>query len=98
MRVLRADARTDTNVGPARTSVPAAVPTSASVTHAVISLLGEITFDHVVLQVADDPDQKLVTFSAADGDQEQLARLAATVAQGATDAARHGGGSVGFPS
>jgi hypothetical protein len=51
-----------------------------------------------VLQVADDPDQKLVTFSAADGDQEQLARLAATVAQAATDAARHGGGSVGFPS
>ena len=61
-------------------------------------LLGEITFDHVVLQVADDPDQKLVTFSAADGDQRQLARLAATVAQAATDAARPSAGSVGFPS
>lgn len=42
-------------------------------------LLGEITFNHVVLQVADDPGQKLVTFSAADGRQEPLARLAATV-------------------
>ena len=42
-------------------------------------LLGEVTFNHVVLQVADDPDLKLVTFSAADGNQEPLARLAATV-------------------
>lgn len=42
-------------------------------------LLGEITFNHVVLQVTDDPDQKLVTFSAADGSQEPLARLAATI-------------------
>ena len=42
-------------------------------------LLGEVTFHHVVLQVADDPDLKLVTFSAADGDQEPLARLAATI-------------------
>jgi len=42
-------------------------------------LLGEITFNHVVLQVADDPDLKLVTFSAADGNQEPLARLAATI-------------------
>ncbi len=43
-------------------------------------LLGEITFNHTVLQVADDPGQKLVTFSAADGNQEPLARLAATIA------------------
>ena len=43
-------------------------------------LLGEITFNHVVLQVVDDPDLKLVTFSAADGNQEPLARLVATVA------------------
>jgi transcriptional regulator with XRE-family HTH domain len=42
-------------------------------------LLGEVTFSHVVLQVADVPDQKLVTFSASDGDRERLARLAATV-------------------
>ena len=42
-------------------------------------LLGEVTFHHVVLQVADDPDLKLVTFSAADGNQEPLARLAATI-------------------
>jgi transcriptional regulator with XRE-family HTH domain len=43
-------------------------------------LLGEITFDHVVLQVVDDPDQKLVTFSTADGNREPLTRLAATIA------------------
>src|SRR5579859_4956730 len=42
-------------------------------------LLGEITFNHVVLQVADDPDLKLVAFTAADGNQEPLARLAATI-------------------
>jgi len=42
------------------------------------TLLGEVTFNHVVLQVADNPDQKLVTFSA-DGSQEPLARLAATI-------------------
>lgn len=42
-------------------------------------LLGEITLDHVVLQVTDDPDQKLVTFSTTDGDQEPLARLAAAI-------------------
>ncbi len=42
-------------------------------------LFGEITFNHVVLQVADDPDLKLVTFSAADGNREPLARLAATI-------------------
>jgi hypothetical protein len=43
-------------------------------------LLGEMTFDHVVLQVVDDPDQKLVTFSPADGIREPLTRLAATIA------------------
>jgi len=42
-------------------------------------LLGEVTFNHVVLQVADNPDLKLVTFSAADGDREPLARLAASL-------------------
>lgn len=42
-------------------------------------LLGEVTFNHVVLQVADNPGQKLVNFSAADGSQEPLARLAATI-------------------
>jgi hypothetical protein len=41
--------------------------------------LGEITFSHVVLQVADDPDLKLVTFSPADGNQEPLAQVAATI-------------------
>jgi hypothetical protein len=42
-------------------------------------LLGEVTLDHVVLQVADDPDQKLVTFSMTDGNQKPLARLAASI-------------------
>ena len=42
-------------------------------------LLGEITLDHVVLQVADNPDQKLVTFSTLDGDDTPFTRLAATI-------------------
>ncbi len=42
-------------------------------------LLGEITLDHVVLQVADNPDQKLVTFSTVDGDDALLSDLAATI-------------------
>jgi transcriptional regulator with XRE-family HTH domain len=43
------------------------------------SMLGEITLQHVVLQVADDPEQKLVTFSTTDGNDEPLARLAETI-------------------
>jgi transcriptional regulator with XRE-family HTH domain len=43
------------------------------------AMLGEITLHHVVLQVADDPGQKLVTFSTTDGDDEPLARLAETI-------------------
>jgi transcriptional regulator with XRE-family HTH domain len=42
-------------------------------------MLGDVTFHHVVLQVADHPDQKLVTFTIPDGDQAPLARLAASV-------------------
>jgi transcriptional regulator with XRE-family HTH domain len=42
-------------------------------------LIGDITFDHVVLHVADDLDQKLVTFATTDDNQELLARLAVTV-------------------
>jgi transcriptional regulator with XRE-family HTH domain len=42
-------------------------------------LLGEVTFDHLVLQVTDAPEQKLVTFSVADGSHDLLARLAGTV-------------------
>jgi MmyB-like transcription regulator ligand binding domain len=41
--------------------------------------LGEVTLQHVVLQVADDLDQKLVTFSPLDGNLDALVRLAATV-------------------
>jgi len=36
---------------------------------------GVITFRHVVLQVADDPEQKLVTFTAGPQDEAALARL-----------------------
>ena len=38
-------------------------------------VLGEFEFRHVVLQLADDPEQKLVTFAPADGDDTRLARL-----------------------
>ncbi|MFR9800522.1 helix-turn-helix domain-containing protein [Streptomyces sp. MS06] len=37
--------------------------------------LGEIELQHVVLQLADDPEQKLVTFTAADQDQDRIAGL-----------------------
>jgi transcriptional regulator with XRE-family HTH domain len=38
-------------------------------------LLGELSLRHLVLQVADDPEQKLVTFTADEADQERLAAL-----------------------
>ncbi len=37
--------------------------------------LGVIDFRHVVLQVADDPDQKLVTFTCGEADAARIARL-----------------------
>ncbi len=37
--------------------------------------LGEITFTHVVLSLADNPEQKLVTFAANERDQEKIAAL-----------------------
>jgi 8-oxo-dGTP pyrophosphatase MutT (NUDIX family)/transcriptional regulator with XRE-family HTH domain len=40
--------------------------------------LGEITFTHVVLTLADDPEQKLVTFAASEHDQDRIAALLAT--------------------
>lgn len=39
------------------------------------SVLGEVTFTHVVLTLADDPDQKLVTFAASQRDQDRIAAL-----------------------
>jgi transcriptional regulator with XRE-family HTH domain len=39
------------------------------------AVLGVIEFHHVVLQVADDPEQKLVTFTAGPADEIALARL-----------------------
>jgi 8-oxo-dGTP pyrophosphatase MutT (NUDIX family)/transcriptional regulator with XRE-family HTH domain len=40
-------------------------------------VLGEMTFTHVVLTLADDPEQKLVTFAASDQDQDRIAALLA---------------------
>jgi transcriptional regulator with XRE-family HTH domain len=39
--------------------------------------LGEVTFQHVVLQLADDPEQKVVTFAARGPQRSALARLLA---------------------
>jgi transcriptional regulator with XRE-family HTH domain len=38
--------------------------------------LGDVTFEHAVLQVADHPDQTLVCFSGADVPESRLAKLA----------------------
>lgn len=38
-------------------------------------VLGEIELEHVVLQLADDPEQKLVTFTASDQVRDRVARL-----------------------
>lgn len=40
--------------------------------------LGELELQHVVLQIADEPELKLVTFAAAEEDQARIARLAPT--------------------
>ncbi|MGH3782928.1 MAG: hypothetical protein ACRDRO_20480 [Pseudonocardiaceae bacterium] len=37
--------------------------------------LGDLTFHHVVLQSADNPEQKLVTFTAEQQDQTRLAQM-----------------------
>ncbi|MEY9966917.1 hypothetical protein ABIA33_004982 [Streptacidiphilus sp. MAP12-16] len=38
-------------------------------------VLGELELHHVVLQLAEDPEQKLVTFTATDQDQDRIAQL-----------------------
>ncbi len=38
-------------------------------------ILGELQLQHVVLQVADDPEQKPVTFTAGDRDQARITEL-----------------------
>ncbi len=40
-------------------------------------ILGDLNLDHVVLQVADDPEQKLVTFTAGRTHQQRIAQLIA---------------------
>lgn len=41
--------------------------------------VGDVTFQHVVLQVADRPEQTLVSFTSADVAEEALARLASGI-------------------
>jgi hypothetical protein len=38
-------------------------------------VLGELTLQHTVLTIADDPEQKLVTFTAADADLSRIREL-----------------------
>lgn len=38
-------------------------------------VLGELEFQHLVLQLADNPEQKLVTFTATDSDQARITTL-----------------------
>ena len=45
-------------------------------------VLGDLHFEHVVLQLADDPEQKLVTFTAEEQDQARLAAMIASAATG----------------
>ncbi len=40
-------------------------------------VLGDLELEHVVLQLADDPEQKLVTFAADDTQQQRIAQLIA---------------------
>jgi transcriptional regulator with XRE-family HTH domain len=49
--------------------------------------LGEVTFQHVVLQLADDPEQKIVTFAASGEERAALVRLVASAAETATERA-----------
>jgi len=51
------------------------VPLSSGVKRIRHAALGIIEFHHVVLQVADDPEQKLVTFTAGPTESAQLAAL-----------------------
>jgi transcriptional regulator with XRE-family HTH domain len=57
-------------------------PTSSGTKRLRHPQLGEITFAHVVMHLADDPEQKLVTFSADDRDQRRIARLLESVPAG----------------
>jgi transcriptional regulator with XRE-family HTH domain len=50
-------------------------PLSSGMKRIYHALLGDFEFHHVVLQVADDPEQKLVIFTAGRSDEARLARL-----------------------
>jgi len=57
-------------------------------------VLGEMTLTHVVLTLADDPEQKLVTFAAGEHDQQ---RIAALIAGPSADADGPGTALAGLP-
>jgi len=52
------------------------VPLSSGVKRIRHPALGVVEFHHVVLQVADDPEQKVVTFTASEDDTARIAGLA----------------------
>ncbi|WP_328902971.1 helix-turn-helix transcriptional regulator [Streptomyces sp. NBC_00441] len=51
------------------------VPLSSGTKRLRHAALGVLELEHVVLQLADDPEQKLVTFNATDEDQARISRL-----------------------
>ncbi|MEV8630744.1 helix-turn-helix transcriptional regulator [Streptosporangium sp. NPDC051023] len=51
------------------------VPLSSGAKRLRHPALGEIELEHVVLQLADDPEQKLVTFTASDQVQARISQL-----------------------
>lgn len=51
-------------------------PLSSGIKRIRHARLGELELRHVVLQVVDDPEQKLVTFTADDRDQARISQLA----------------------
>lgn len=51
------------------------VPLSSGTKRLRHPALGEIELEHVVLQLSDNPEQKLVTFTATDQDQARITQL-----------------------
>jgi transcriptional regulator with XRE-family HTH domain len=64
------------------------VPLSSGVKRIRHPALGVVEFHHVVLQVADDPEQKLVAFTANEADTARIAALADALSTGGATADR----------
>jgi hypothetical protein len=58
---------------------PEVLPVAGGVKRLNHPAVGDVTFQHVVLQVADRPEQTLVSFTSADVAEEALARLASGI-------------------